>query len=165
MSNPLLRPSDPRFQKPDIRDPQGQNRFAEGPSQQNPADAGQDLFAAAASDEPRPFVPKYQVQQRSRPTILFILAGVGWGAAVVGAVSLAGLFDFGWLSPLLGVVPAGAAWLLAYEELKAIDAGVIAVEAREKSRHAYWLGLMGLILCLAVVAAMIYRGLHFLPNV
>ena len=92
-------------------------------------------------------------------------AGVGWAAACVGAVSLTGLFDFGWISPLLGVVPSGAAWLLAHEELKAVSAGVIATEAREKSRHAYWLGLMALIMCVTVIAAMIYRGLHFLPDV
>jgi hypothetical protein len=165
MSNPLLRPNDPRFHKPDIRDQQGKNLFGDGQAEQKPPSGGEDIYSAATTDEARPFVPQYQVQQHSRPTLLFILAGVGWAAAVVGAISLAGFFDFGWISPLLGVVPAGAAWLLAYEELKAIAAGVIASEAREKSRHAYWLGLMGLILCLAMIAAMIYRGLNFLPQV
>jgi hypothetical protein len=164
MSNPLLKPNDPRFQKPEVRDPEGQNRFSDGSQRQNPPTASEDLFAAA-TDEARPFIPKYEVQQHSRPTLLFVLGGVGWGAAGVGAFSLTGWFDFGWISPLLGVVPAGAAWLLAHEELKAISAGVIADQAREKSRHAYWLGLTGLIMSLAVIAAMIYRGLHFLPNV
>jgi len=93
------------------------------------------------------------------------LAGVGWAAAGIGGISLAGWFDFGWISPMLGVIPAGAAWLLAHEELKAISAGVIASQARDKSRHAYWLGLLGLMMCLAVIAAMIYRGLNFLPDV
>jgi hypothetical protein len=165
MSNPLLKPNDPRFQKPEIRDPAGKNPFTDGSQAQNSPKASGDAFAPAATDEVRPFVPKYQAQEHSRPTLLFVLAGVGWGAAVIGAISLSGWFDFGWISPLLGVVPAGAAWLLAHEELKAIAAGVIAQQAREKSRHAYWLGLMGLIMCLAVIAAMIYRGLHFLPDI
>ncbi len=165
MSNPLLKPDDPRFQKPDIRDAAGKNPFSDGPSQQEPPATSQDLFSAAATDEARPFVPKFEVQQHSRPTLLFVLGGVGWGAAGVGAFSLLGWFDFGWICPLLGVVPAGASWLLAHEELKAISAGVIGQDAREKSRHAYWLGLTGLIMCLATIAAMIYRGLHFLPNV
>jgi len=165
MSNPLLKPNDPRFQKSDVRDPEGKNRFGDGSPQPNAPTASGDVFSAAATDEARPFVPKYAVQQHSRPTLLFVLGGVGWGAAAVGAFSLTGWFDFGWISPLLGVVPAGAAWLLAHEELKAISAGVIAEQARDKSRHAYWLGLMGLLMCLAVIAAMIYRGLHFLPNV
>src|SRR5437870_2413635 len=165
MSNPLLKPNDPRFQKPDIRGTEGKNRFSEGSQAPSSAPGGGQIYSAAATDEERPFVPKYDVQQRSRPTILFVMAGVGWGAAMVGAVSLTGIFDVGWISPLLGVVPAGAAWLLAHEELKAIAAGVIAAEAREKSRHAYWLGLMALIMCLTMVAAMIYRRMHFLPDV
>ncbi len=164
MSNPLLKPNDPRFQKSDVRDLHGTNRFSDGSPPQTPHAASEGVFSAAATDEARPFVPKYEVQQHSRPTLLFVLGGVGWGAAGVGAFSLTGWFDFGWISPLLGVVPAGAAWLLAHEELKAISAGVIAEQARPKARHAYWLGLMGLIMCLATIAAMIYRGLHFLPN-
>jgi hypothetical protein len=163
MSNPLLKPNDPRFQKADIRDPEGKNRFADG-SQQQPSVGSEDLFAAAVTDEARPFVPKYEAQLHSRPVLLFVLAGFGWGTAVVGAVSLTGWFNFGWISPLLGVIPAGAAWFLAHEELKAVSAGVIAPQAREKSLHAYWLGLMGLIMCVAVISTMIYRGFHFLPD-
>ena|SRR5438874_1233908 len=165
MSNPLLKPNDPRFQKPDLRNPEGKNRFADGSQEQKPPASSEDIFSAAATDEARPFTPKYEAQLHTRPILLFVLSGVGWGAAFVGAFSLTGWFNFGWISPLLGVVPAGAAWFLAHEELKAISAGVISPQAREKSLHAYWLGLMGLIMCVAVISTMIYRGFHFLPDV
>lgn len=165
MSNPLLRPNDPRFQKPAVRDSEGKNRFGETAKDAAAPPVREDIYSAAATDEVRPFVPQYDVQQHSRPGLLFILAALGWTAALIGAISLTGVFDAGWISPLLGVVPAGAAWLLAHEELKAIAAGAIAAEAREKSRHAYWLGLMALIMCVTTIAAMIYCQMHFLPEV
>jgi hypothetical protein len=163
MSNPLIRPSDPRFQKPEIRDPAGKNRFGESDASPDSPVGASEVYAAA-SDDARPFSPHYEVQQRSRPEMLFVLGAMGWLAAIVGAISLAGLFDIGWLSPLLGVIPGGAAWLLAHEELKSISAGIIAAEARGKVRHAYWLGLSALIACAAIVAAMIYRHMNFLPD-
>src|SRR5262245_35755601 len=103
MSNPLLRPNDPRFQKRDIRDAEGKNKFAEAGDEANSPETGRDVYAAVAGDDVRPFVPKYEVQQRSRARLLLFLGGLGWAAALVGATSLAGLFDIGWLSPLLGI--------------------------------------------------------------
>jgi hypothetical protein len=164
MSNPLLRPNDPRFQKPEVRDAAGQNRFAEGKQATNQP-AGNDVFAAAAVDDPRPFVPRYEAQQQPRTALLFLLGGLGWAAAAVGAISLTGVFDLGWISPLIGIGPSAAAWFLGYAELSAIRVGAIAQEALPQTRHAFWLGVTGLLACLAVVAAMIYRQMHFLPDV
>ena len=164
MSNPLLKPNDPRFQRPDLHSPEGKNPFADGSQQPKPPAETGDAFSGATADEARPFVPKFEAQEHSRPTLLFVLAGIGWAAALIGAFSLIGWFSFGWISPLLGVIPAGAAWMLAHEELKAISAGVIPAQAREKSRHAYWLGLMALVMCVSVISAMIYRGLNFFPD-
>jgi hypothetical protein len=89
---------------------------------------------------------------------------MGWVAAAIGGLSLIGLFSIGWIGPLLGVIPAGAAWLLAHEELKNVSAGVIAAEARGKAYHAYWLGLTALILCAAIVATMVYQHMNFWPE-
>src|SRR5438046_4598605 len=74
MSNPLLRPNDPRFQKPEVRDIAGKNRFGESTTESPPPASDSVYSAATTSDEARPFVPRYEVQQHSRPTILFILA-------------------------------------------------------------------------------------------
>src|SRR2546423_838584 len=117
MSNPLLRPNDPRFQKPDIRDEVGKNRFGES---DQPADAAASdgNYAASAADKERPFVPRYEVQQQPRTGLLLLLGGLAWAAAVVGVASLAGLLSLGWISPLLGAGPGAIAWLLAHAELK-----------------------------------------------
>src|SRR6476619_932437 len=141
MSNPLLHPNDPRFQQPDVRDAAGKNRFADENAPADPASATNDTYAASASDGVRPFVPQYAVQQASRAILLLFLGGIGWGAAVVGALSFTGWFDVGWLGPILEMVPPGPAWLMAHEELKAIRAGVISTSAEPQARHAFWLGL------------------------
>jgi hypothetical protein len=164
MSNPLLRPNDPRFQKPDVRDEAGQNRFAENEQATNPA-AGEDVFAAAAVDDARPFVPRYEAQQQPRTPLLFLLGGLGWAAAAIGAISLTGVFDLGWISPLIGIGPAAAAWFLGYGELSAIHLGAITEDARSQTQYALWLGITALLACFAVVAAMLYRQMHFLPDV
>jgi hypothetical protein len=164
MSNPLLRPNDPRFQKPDVRGPGGQNRFAEDAQATKPAASG-DVFAAAAIDDARPFVPRYEVQQQPRTPLLFLLGGLGWAAAAIGAISLTGVFDLGWISPLIGIGPAAAAWFLGFAELRAIHLGAIAQDALSQTRYAFWLGVTALLACFAVVGAMIYRQMHFLPDV
>jgi hypothetical protein len=170
MSNPLLRPEDPRFRRPDVRDGEGKNRFADD---QAPAegDAGTpsppptDVFAASASGEERPYLPRYNAQQPGRPSLLLLLSGLGWLAAAGGILALLGLLDMGWIAPLLGLGPAAAAWLLAYEDLKAIQVGAVDHQVGPRTRHALWLGLTGLLLCLAIVAAMVYRQMNFLPDV
>ncbi len=165
MSNPLLRPNDPRFQRPEIPAAGGKNPFGDDAAS-NTTEPGKttDVYAAATAAEPQPYTARYPVQQHSRAQLLIFLGGVGWGAAAVGVFSFTGWFDSGWLSPLLGMAPAGAAWFLAHEELKAIRAGAIAAAAARPARHAFWLGVTGLIACLAVVSTMIYREMNVLPS-
>jgi hypothetical protein len=163
MSNPLLKPNDPRFQKPDLRGAAGENRFGDAEPASDKA-AGESIFAAAAVEDARPYDPKYEAHQKSRGGLLLTLAGVGWVCGVLGSFSFTGFFSLGWLLPLLGIVPSAAAWLLAHEELKTIQTGAISDDARPDTRRAYWLGLVGLAICLAVTAAMIWQGLTFLPD-
>jgi len=168
MSNPLLRPNDPRFNKPEIHDPSGRNRFCESEQPDTAATeavSSGSQYAASAGDAPRPFVPTYEVQQQPRTALLLLLGGLAWAAAVVGVGSFGGLISLGWISPLIGAAPGAVAWALAHAELKAIRAGAIEAGAQSQTRHAYWLALSGLLLCLAVVAAMIYRRMNFLPDV
>jgi hypothetical protein len=165
MSNPLLRPNNPRFKRADVRDAAGRNPFAEGDEALEKPKAGGGTYSSSATDDARPFVPRYEVQQRSRAGMLLFLGGMGWGTALVGAVSIAGLFDLGWIGPLLGVGPTAAAWLLARGELMAIQIGAMDASERPRARHAFWLGLTGLIACVMVVMAMIYRQMNLLPAV
>lgn len=169
MSNPLLKPNVPRFQKPEL--PTGQsNPFADNVPKsattdgRTSADQQENLFAANTND-PHPYTPAYTAQQRSRVPLLFTLAGLGWAASIPGVIALAGFSDIGWLAPLLGLGPAAAAWFLAYEDLKAIRVGAIAPAAYQPTRHAFWLGITGLLACAGIVAAMIFREMNFLPDV
>jgi hypothetical protein len=164
MPNPLLNPNDPRFQRPEIRDAAGQNPFADRNSPPDRATQSDDVYAAAVADGAKPFAAQFSVQQASRAGLLLFLGGIGWGAAAVGAFSFTGWFDAGWLSPLLGLGPAGAAWLLAHEELKAIRAGAISSNHEPQAQHAFWLGLTGLIACIGIVVAIISWQMRLLPG-
>ena len=98
-------------------------------------------------------------------TLPAAVAVAGVVALAVGALSLTGLVQVGWICPLLGLAPAATAWLLAFEDLKAIADGAIEPEARPRTHLAMWLGIAGVIACGAVVASMIYRTMNFLPDV
>jgi hypothetical protein len=165
MSNPLLNPNDPRFLKPVIGSGQA-NPFSDS-KQASQSASGHEPSAIyhPTGDDPRPYTPQYAAQQRPRYRLLLMLGGLGWGAAVVGAISMTGVFDVGWIAPLLGAGPAAAGWLLAHEDLKAIRLGAIIAAAQQPTRHAFWLGLTGLIACLSVVAGMIAQQMHALPDV
>jgi hypothetical protein len=165
MSNPLLRPNDPRFQRPELRDDAGQNRFtdASDPTPDTPAAAANNY--AAAGGEARPFQPRYDAQQPARTGLLYLLGGLGLAGMAVGLLALLRIFTTGWIAPLLGLAPAAAAWLLAWEDLKAIRIGAIGEQSRPGVRLALWLGLVGFFACAAVVASMIYREMTFLPDV
>jgi hypothetical protein len=164
MSNPLLRPNDPRFRKGELVDPQGKNRFGDE-AQPSAAPQEQDaIYAVSAGDEARPYAPQYEVQQAQRSTLLLLMAALGWVGAIIGAVSSTGIITSGWICPLIGAAPAAAAWLLAYEDLKALSLGAIDPTARPQTRLALWLGATALIACLAITGSMIYRRLSFLPD-
>lgn len=164
MSNPLLKPNDPRFQKPDIRDQAGQNLFGEAKPADAKSAADEGVFTAAAVEDARPYEPKYEAQQASRVVLLTTLAAIAWGCGVFGSISLTGFLSLGWILPLLGIVPAATAWLLAHDELKTIQTGAIDESARPGARRAYWMGFIGLLICLGVTAAMIWQKLSFLPD-
>ena len=164
MSNPLLKPNDPRFRQPAMRDEAGANRFGEQADDSGESKTGGDAFATT-SDEARPYDPRYEAQQPSRWGMLFVLGGLGWTGAAIGVLALLEWTATGWICPLLGLGPAGAAALLAWEDLKAIHVGAIAAQHRSATRLALGFGLIALAACAAIVGSMIYRQMAFLPDV
>lgn len=164
MSNPLLKPNDPRFRQPAMRDEAGTNRFGEEVEQGSEGRPGGDAFATASGDA-RPYDPQYEVQQPARSGMLFVLGGLGWIGAAVGVLALLEWTATGWICPLLGLGPAAAAALLAWEDLKAIRAGAMADQNRLATRLALWCGLLALVACAAIVGSMIFRQMAFLPDV
>jgi len=165
MSNPLIKPNDPRFQKPSLVDPAGQNRFAEGAAASEGAKEGSgDAFAAGAAADARPFQPQYEVTQQARGGMLLTIAWLGIGGAMIGLTALIGLFPSGYFAPLISVVPAATAWLLAHQDLKTMQLGAMNDNGRPRTRLAYWLGLFGLIACLGIVATAIWKEMNLLPD-
>jgi hypothetical protein len=165
MSNPLLRPNDPRFRQPELRDEAGKNRFADEAAVQEGVEAlGGDAFAAPG-EEARPFDPRFEAQQPPRTGLLFVLGGLGWIGVAFGVLALLGMTETGWICPLLGLGPAAASLLLAREDLKAIRLGAMEERHRPATRLACWIGLIGLVACAAIVGSMIYRQMAFLPDV
>ena len=164
MSNPLIHPDDPRFQRRNVLDAAEKNPFADevGPTRDR-APAG-DVYTTSVDGDAQPFAAQYPVQQISRARLLMFLGGVGWGAAAVGALSFTGWFDAGWLCPLIGIAPSAAAWLLAHEELKAVRLGAINSEAQPQAKQAFWLGATGVLACVGVLAAMIAWEMRLLPT-
>lgn len=164
MSNPLLNPKDGRFRKPQIGGGGAQNPFSDPDAATKPPTSQESSLYGGSTSDPQPYTPHYVAQQRARYPLLLVLGGLGWGAAVVGAVSMTGIFAVGWMAPLLGVGPTAAGWLLANEDLKAIRVGAIPSAARGPTRHAWWLGLTGLLACIGVVGGMIAQQMHALPD-
>ncbi|MDX1948037.1 MAG: hypothetical protein SFU86_21740 [Pirellulaceae bacterium] len=166
MSNPLLKPNDPRFVRPTITDEAGHNRFADGANGATPpAPASDNLFAAgsdAASAE-RPYQPRYETLAPARGVWLLVAGMLGLAGAASSAASLSGVLVLGWFLPLAGTVAAATAWFLAHHDLQAMHTGAIDPSGRPLTLLAMWLGIAGLVSCLATAAAMIWLGLSLLP--
>lgn len=169
MSNPLLRPNDPRFQKPSLADAQGQNRFSEG-SPANPeaasAAAGstpEGAYSSAAS-ESRPYQPKYEATEKGRSGLLLVLACAGLLGIVGGVLHLLGIFGTGSIAPLAALVPAMTAWFLAHEDLKAIRQGAMDEAHQPATRLAWWIAIFAFFGSAGLLATMVYQQLDFLPS-
>jgi hypothetical protein len=96
--------------------------------------------------------------------MLLVIAWLGIGGAVIGMIDLVGLFPLGYFAPLISVVPAATAWLLAYQDLRTMQLGAMNDSGRPRTRLAYWLGLFSLIACLAIVATAIWKEMNLLPD-
>ena len=171
MSNPLLKPNDPRFHRPVLQDSEGRSRFSD-PADDSSADAAPsppadaNIFAARAhATGERPYQPQYETTHRHRGGLLLTLAILGLSGAAGGATALAGLQLLGWLFPLLALCPAMIAWLLSVSDLKAMATGAMDPSGRSITQLALWLGVAGIFACLGVVAAMIWLGISLLPDV
>jgi hypothetical protein len=169
MSNPLLKPGDPRFAQPSIVDAAGQNRFAEtengSASDAPPAPSSQpDIYSASPASSEAPYQPRYETTAQSRGIILLVLALVGLGGAAAGMTSLTGIMLTGWIFPLCAFFAAGSAWLLAFGDLREMQTGARDDEGRPLTQIAMWLGVVGLIACVGSVASMVWLGLSLLPS-
>lgn len=168
MSNPLLRPDDPRFQPRQMTQADGTNPFAEGDAvleaeaanaAGSPASRAGTFTAPTPTDE-RPFRVQYELTAPHRGGMLLILSVV----SLVGAL-LGGLVTYlGWVLPLLAIVPAATVIFLAMEDLRMMKLGGRDPAGRGLTRAALFVSsLLALGLC-TMVGLFIYWGMNILPE-
>ena len=83
MSNPILKPNDPRFARPAITDGQGKNRFGDPEQVAEPADEVKDVYTATPAGGEQPYQPRYETTAPSRGVWLLILAVIGLGGVAL----------------------------------------------------------------------------------
>jgi hypothetical protein len=163
--NPLLKPGDPRFQRPPLRDGAGNNVFADpdAPVPAEPADGqplapmprrenADNLFAPpSAMTEAGPvYQPQYETTHAHRSILLLGLAIVG--LAGDGALLLIFTGSIFGIAGLAAIVPAGIAFLLGRSDLAAMRQGAVDPAGRRQTLVAMWLGLAGALLYFAILA-------------
>jgi hypothetical protein len=182
VSNPLIRPNDPRFTRPPLRDAEGNNVFADpdAPVAAEPADGGSlpakvvepaesNFFAAPAAqptDEPA-YQPQYETTHPHRGILLLVLSIVGLAGSGSLLLIVAGSI-FG-LMGLAAIIPAAAAWLLGRQDLKAMRQGAIDASGLVQTSLAMWLGLAGTLIYAVSLGGLLlaagYFGVMFLRDV
>lgn len=123
MTNPLLRPDDPRFRPKKIGEHADANPFSEGDAVLE-AEAGSaarnaNSFAPPAADSSRPFLPQYQVTAEHRAWLFLALDGISLSLCALGLF----VTWIGYVLPLLGIVPAVVVVFLAADDLRMMRLG------------------------------------------
>ena len=164
MSNPLIKPNDPRFQNRDPRDALGKNLFAEPAEVLEQSSAGSsegppNLYAtqAAASTE-KPYQPEYLTTQPHRGMLLLVLAIVGLSGNAGATLALSGI----WLAvvlPVLAIFPAAAALLLGQQDLRAMGVGAMDRTGIALTRIAFWMGVAGVVCSLLSCFGLLFLAL------
>jgi len=168
MSNPLLKPDDPRFQPKQVEQADGTNPFSEGDAVlEAEAEAGKQAKSALAAPmgagSERPFVPQYEMTADHRAGLLLTLSGIAIVGALIAWLAAASVFYVGWLLPLLGIVPSFAVIFMASEDLKTMRLGARNPEGRTLTMLALTLSIFVTICILTGVGLMVYWGMSILP--
>ena len=166
MSNPLIRPGDPRFVRPSITDAEGKNVFAEpeGSADAGAAgEAGENLYAASL--ESVPYQPRYEVSQNHRGVLLLVLSLVALAGTVMGVTTLSGVFMTGWMLSALAIVPAACAWLLGAKDIRAMKLGAMDPSGLTMTRVAMWLGAIGVLGSIGMVTLVVIFAIYFVMQI
>jgi hypothetical protein len=165
MSNPLIKPNDPRFVRPPLTDQEGKNRFADadvvhaasadGAAGTAPAASRQDNLFAPPQVTPIEEGPTYALQyvttQSHRGVLLLVLALVALAGDAAAATAIGGYFLLATLG-LAAIVPAAAAWMMSAADLRGMRQGAIDRGGELLTRIALWLGVAGVVGWLGAIA-------------
>jgi hypothetical protein len=162
MSNPLIRPNDPRFQRPALTDAEGKNRFSEeNAPPQVPGDVAESVYAAPQSPGERSYQPEYVTGQPSRQHWILLLGG---GAVAALAAAIVAVWLGHWTAYLLLIVEVPLALVgcyLATDDLSAIRRGGLDVSYRATTRWGLLLNALMIPLAIALLAFIVRSGLGF----
>ena len=161
MSNPLIRPNDPRFQRQPLTDESGRNRFGDDTALQaqpaNDSPANDSAYASPVSSEQPAYQPEYASGQPSRQRLIQTLA-----ASAASAIALSGIAV--WLShwtayPLLLIAlpTSGLAWYTAADELSVIRRGGLEASHRNFARIGLAVGIACTLLTVGLLYAAIFQ--------
>jgi hypothetical protein len=164
MSNPLLKPDDPRFRPKQLTQADGANPFAEGDAvleaeAVTPKREG-NAFAAPAGGDNLPFLPHYETTAAHRGGMLLMLTAI----SILGACLSIFVGYLGWLLPLLAIVPAGVVIFLAADDLKMMRLGGRDPSGRALTLTALILSSFLVVGIAVVVGLLIYWGWNLLPE-
>jgi hypothetical protein len=155
MTNPLLRPDDPRFKPKKVADDAEANPFSEGDAvldaEATAPNRSENTFAPAANDSSRPFLPQYVVTAEHRGWLLLLLDLISLGACLLGVlVNL-----IGYVLPLLGIMPAVVVVFLAAEDLRMMRLGGRNPDGRSMTLLALVVGAI-LTIAIATMCGLFY---------
>ena len=164
MSNPLIRPSDPRFQRPPITDETGINRFSEDePIQAQPADmpaTEESAFAAPQSSDERAYQPEYATGQPSRHRLIQTLSASALTAVSVAALTL--WIEHWTVYPMLLIALPTAIlnWYVAADELSVIRRGGVNADHRTVARLGLAVGIACTLSAIGILFTAIQKGIE-----
>jgi hypothetical protein len=166
MSNPLIQPGDPRFQRPPLHDDGGKNRFSE--EQASGSDAASEatnVFAAPQGDHAQgaqpEYRPEYVSRQPSRNKLMLALAAFSLSSDTAGAIAI---WREQWalcaIALFAGAVMGAVSWYLATDEFVGLRAGVV----DEEHWGAAWAGIalasLGVLLAVGLAVSALVYGLQ-----
>jgi hypothetical protein len=158
MSNPLIQPNDPRFQRPSLTDAAGNNRFADDMANDE-SEAAKPLFASPEVSAEPSYRPEYASGQPSRQPTFMALAGLAW-AALFGAALATWVGHWMAYLMLVAAVPSAAiGWHIAADELSGIRRGGVDVKHRRAARLGMLLNMAGVVLGLVITGIAVWQAM------
>jgi len=165
MSNPLIRPNDPRFQRQPVTDEAGLNRFSDdAPIPAVPADQPNPEVSAYASpqhSEQPAYRPEYVSGQPSRHRLIQLLSASSISAFVLSAIAF--WLEYWGVYPLVLVAGmiSGLTWYTSADELSVIRRGGVDDTHRTLARLGLAIGITCTLLTVGVVYAAVAGGVAF----
>ncbi|ADB15189.1 hypothetical protein Psta_0501 [Pirellula staleyi DSM 6068] len=182
MSNPYLKPDDPRFQPKSPHDAAGNNLFADNEivsaqladgsapstagsstSSGNSTPDNSNLFAASPAGSSLPFQPTYIAVGKPRIRMLVVLVGIGIFTGVIAPTLYFNGNNIGWGTMILGLPTTVTAIFIGYSDLRAMQLGAMHNDRIGIVRLIFYFAVAFTIIIALEIAGLIFAGMQFAP--